>query len=79
MASRASVRKMNPYAAQEAADYLGFTIYALRYHVVQGNLKPTYRLGRVGKGGHGFWMFTKEDLDEFQARKRKTGRPRKCG
>lgn len=56
--------------AHEAADYLGISRRGLKYHVQQGNISPTYR---IGKGR--IWVFDVETLDAFQKTRRGPGRP----
>lgn len=58
------------YSTTEAAEYLGLSLAALKYHIhiaknITGHL--------VGNS----LVFTQEELDRFQANKRPQGRPRK--
>lgn len=60
---------MKLYSTKTAAEYLGLTESALKYHVYQGgNIKPQ-------KIGHSL-VFTQAQLDEFQSNRRPQGRPR---
>jgi hypothetical protein len=52
-----------------AAAYLNMPLSTFRYHVEQKHLIPRLWLGRR--------VFTKAQLDAFQALPRKAGRPRK--
>jgi len=57
------------YTTAQAAEYLGLSVAAIKYHVYSGNLKPE-------KPGHDL-IFTKAMLDEFNEGRRGPGRPRK--
>ena len=60
---------MNLYSTREAAEYLGISLSALKYHVhTVANLTPQ-------KVGHSL-VFTQEQLDQFQETRRGPGRPR---
>lgn len=58
------------YSLAEAAQELGLTISALKYHIYQTKLITPQLVG------HSF-ILTKKDMDEFKALKLKRGRPRK--
>lgn len=52
----------------EAAEYLGLAVVTIKYHIYQaGNLSPR----KIGKT----LIFTREQLDEFNATRRRPGRP----
>ena len=56
---------------KEAAEFLGLSVPAVKYHLYAvGDLLPDGRLGRS-------LYFLPATLREFQSRKRKPGRPRK--
>ncbi len=57
------------YSTNEAAEYINFSVSALKYHIKQGNIKPQ-------KIGHSL-VFTKSQLDNFMSEKRQPGRPQK--
>jgi excisionase family DNA binding protein len=58
------------FSTEEAAEYLGISVAALKYHVhVAGNIDPM----KIGRS----LVFTKEQLDTFQEEKRAPGRPPK--
>ena len=60
---------MKLYSTQEAAEYLGLSLSALKYHIhTAGNLTPQ----KVGNS----LVFTQEQLDQFQATRRGPGRPK---
>lgn len=60
---------MKLYSTREAAEYLGLSVSALKYHVHRaGNLRPR----RVGNS----LVFTQEQLDEFKRNRRPVGRPK---
>lgn len=60
------------YSTEEARDYLGFKhIQSIRQHVQDKSLNGTKVSGRV-------WIFTKQELDDFNQRRRKAGRPKKA-
>lgn len=60
------------FGIQEAAEYIGISVAALKYHVhVSKTIKPR-------KIGHSL-IFTQTQLDKFIANRRKVGRPRKDG
>ena len=60
----------NLFSTEQAAQYLGLSISALKYHIYEtGDIKPQ-------KFGHSF-IFTKEQLDLFNSTRRPQGRPRK--
>ena len=60
---------MKLYSTQQAADYLGLSLSALKYHIhVAGNLHPA----KVGNS----LVFTQEQLDQFQSTRRSPGRPK---
>ena len=60
---------MNLYSTQEAAEYLGLSLSAIKDHVhAAGNLQPQ----KVGNS----LVFTQEQLDQFQATRRSPGRPK---
>lgn len=61
---------MKLYSTAEAAEYLGLSLAAMKYHThIAENLRPQ-------KVGHSL-VFTQAQLDEFLATRRKPGRPRK--
>jgi len=53
----------------EAAEYLGMSVPALKYHVRQGNVTPV----RIGKT----LVYRRSELDEFAENRRRPGRPSK--
>ena len=55
------------YSTQEAAAYLGITISGMWYHIKRRHLVPE----KIGKT----LVFTRAQLDAFQARRRPAGRP----
>lgn len=58
------------YSTKEAAEYLGLSVSAVKYHVyTAANLHPALIGGAL--------IFTQAQLDEFSATKRGPGRPRK--
>lgn len=57
------------YSTQEAADFLGLSLSAVKKHVHQGHLVPRL-IGRT-------YIFTRAQLEEFQRNRRPPGRPRK--
>jgi hypothetical protein len=58
------------YSTAEAAEYLGLSVAALKYHIhVAENIKGHL----IGNS----LMFTQEQLDEFKRTKRPQGRPPK--
>ena len=57
-------------STEEAAEYLGMTVAAVKYHVhVAHNLNPM----RIGRS----LVYTREQLDRFKESKRPQGRPTK--
>jgi hypothetical protein len=61
---------MKLYSTQEAADYVGLSLQAMKYHVyiaknITGQLVGNSR------------VFTQDELDQFKAEKRPQGRPTK--
>jgi hypothetical protein len=56
------------YNTKEAAHELGITVAGLWYHIQAGNITPT----KVGKT----LIFTRAQLDEFQANRKPAGRPK---
>lgn len=57
------------FSTSEASEYLEMTTSGLWYHIKHDHLMPA----KVGKT----LVFTKEQLDEFQAHRRPAGRPKK--
>src|SRR5262249_44820780 len=54
------------YSTEQAAEYLNISVATVRYHIQRGNLTPMH----VGNS----FVFSKEQLDDFAASKRKPGR-----
>lgn len=58
------------FSTAQAADYLGLSLSAIKYHVHKaGNLIPQ----RIGNS----LVFTQEQLDHFKATRRRPGRPKR--
>ncbi len=62
---------MKIFSTREAAEYLGVAVSTLKYHVYHSHITPQ-------KVGHSL-VFTKAQLDDFEATRRNPGRPRKSG
>ena len=58
------------YSTTEAARYLSLSVAALKYHIYQARAIHPIRVG------HSF-IFTQEQLDQFNLTRRPQGRPRK--
>ncbi len=58
------------YDVAAAAEYLGMTVDALKYHIHGAETISTRRLGRL-------LVFTQDELDRFKREKRPQGRPPK--
>ena len=57
------------FSTAQAAEYLGLAIPTVKYHIYEAaTLVPDTKIGRT-------LMFTRETLDQFQATRRKPGRP----
>lgn len=59
----------NIFSSTEAAEYLGISLPALKYHIRLKHVKPEM----VGNS----LVFTRKQLDKFKSTKRPPGRPRK--
>jgi hypothetical protein len=58
------------FSTAEAAEYLGISLSSMKYHVhIAGNVKGQL----IGKT----LVFTREELDRFEANRRPQGRPPK--
>lgn len=58
------------YDTHTAAEYLGLTVDALKYHIHNAKTISSQRLGRL-------LVFTQDELDRFKREKRPQGRPPK--
>ncbi|NIV38007.1 MAG: helix-turn-helix domain-containing protein [Anaerolineae bacterium] len=57
------------FSTEEAAEYLGLAVATVKYHIYESKaLAPDATIGRT-------LMFTRDTLDQFQATRRKPGRP----
>ena len=62
---------MKLYGTEKAAEYLGMSLAALKYHIyVAHNISPHQKIGKA-------LVFTQEQLNEFQSTRRGPGRPPK--
>jgi hypothetical protein len=61
---------MKIYNTQQAAEYLGFSISSIKYHVY---IAKDIKAKMFGNS----LMFTKNSLDRFSKNRRSPGRPRK--
>lgn len=62
---------MDLLTTKKAAEYLDLSVRTVRYWVAKGKLTPTVTVGNA-------WLFSKEELDRFNAipRKRSGRRPK---
>lgn len=60
---------MKLHSTKEAAEYLGLSVPAIKYHIKKGHLKGQLVAKTL--------VFTQDELDKFKSTKRPQGRPRK--
>lgn len=56
------------FGTKDATEYLGLSVQGIWYHITNEHIFPT----KVGNS----LVFTRAQLDEFQATRRKPGRPK---
>ena len=61
---------MKLYSTKEAAEYIGISVSAMKYHIHTAKTVQPLHIGNS-------LIFTQEMLDEFKANRRPQGRPRK--
>jgi predicted ArsR family transcriptional regulator len=57
------------FSTKEAADYLGLSEAALKYHIYHGNIDYEHKGNSL--------IFTRQQLEQFKRERRKQGRPQK--